>query len=304
MILLWGIDADGPLERVREELGLLGADTVFIDQQQILETEIDLTVDRGARGTLRGPDFEVALEDVQSVYVRPYETLRMAAVSALDPSAPEVARAARCEASLVSWTEVTGALVVNRLSAMGSNSSKPYQLRLISAAGFDVPDTLLTNDREALAEFRSKHQLVIYKSTSGIRSIVSRLTSAHEGRLEDAMACPTQFQEFVDGTDVRIHVVGDQVFACEIESGADDYRYAGSALCARSIEVPAEVAERCLGLSGALGLPVAGIDLRCRTDGRWCCFEVNPSPAFTYYEHVTGQPIARAVATLLMARSA
>jgi len=303
MILIWGIDADGPLERVREELGMLGADIVFIDQQQILETEIDLTVDRGARGTLRGPDFEVALEDVQSVYVRPYETLRMAAVAALDPSAPEVARAARCEASLVSWTEVTGALVVNRLSAMGSNSSKPYQLRLISAAGFDVPDTLLTNDRDALAEFRSVHRSVIYKSTSGIRSIVARLTSAHEDRLDD-MACPTQFQEFVDGTDVRIHVVGEQVFGCEIESSADDYRYAGSGLCARPLVVPAEVAERCLGLARDLGLPVAGIDLRRRTDGRWCCFEVNPSPAFTYYEQVTGQPIARAVAKLLMARSA
>ena len=50
-----------------------------------------------------------------------------------------------------------------------------------------------------------------------------------------------------------------------------------------------------------LGLHVAGIDLRRTDDGRWVCFEVNPSPGFTFYQEETGQPIAEAIARLLAA---
>jgi D-alanine-D-alanine ligase-like ATP-grasp enzyme len=41
---------------------------------------------------------------------------------------------------------------------------------------------------------------------------------------------------------------------------------------------------------------VAGIDLRRTTDGRWVCFEVNPSPGFVYFDDGT---ITEALADLL-----
>jgi ABC-type amino acid transport system permease subunit len=54
-----------------------------------------------------------------------------------------------------------------------------------------------------------------------------------------------------------------------------------------------------MALAAALGLAFAGIDLRLTPEGEWYCFEANPSPAFTYYEAASGQPIADAVAALL-----
>ena len=54
-------------------------------------------------------------------------------------------------------------------------------------------------------------------------------------------------------------------------------------------------------LAEGLGLAFAGIDLKITPDNRVYCFEVNPSPAFSYYEANTGQPIARAVAEYLAA---
>ncbi len=48
-----------------------------------------------------------------------------------------------------------------------------------------------------------------------------------------------------------------------------------------------------------MGLLVAGIDLRLTPDDEWYCFEVNPSPGFTFYEDAGGQPIAAAIAGLL-----
>ena len=59
------------------------------------------------------------------------------------------------------------------------------------------------------------------------------------------------------------------------------------------------LAKRCLKLAQASGLAFAGIDLKLTSNGRVYCFEVNPSPAFSYCETNTGQPIAEAIVSYL-----
>jgi len=62
-----------------------------------------------------------------------------------------------------------------------------------------------------------------------------------------------------------------------------------------------QVAEQCVALTADLGLEFAGIDLKITPDGQVYCFEVNPSPAYTYFSGQTKQPIAQALAGHLMA---
>jgi glutathione synthase/RimK-type ligase-like ATP-grasp enzyme len=303
VILLWGISSDGPLAAVRAALVRAGASVAFLDQQAVLQSRIDLAVDRGPRGKLKTPDWSLDLSSFTAVYLRPYETRRMVALRDFRPNSSPVRRAFDFEDALTCWMELTPALVVNRPSAMASNNSKPYQLELIRAAGFDVPDTLVTTDLSAAIEFQERHGEVIYKSVSGVRSIVTRLGTEHRERLEDIANCPTQFQQYIEGTDLRVHVVGREIFACEIRSAADDYRYPGrqgADVQVRSCEIPADLAGRCRGLAMSLNLPVAGIDLRRTLSGKWYCFEANPSPGFTFYEQAAGQPISEAVARLLV----
>jgi len=200
---------------------------------------------------------------------------------------------------LWSWAEVAEARVLNRPSAMASNDSKPYQSRIIRDCGFSVPETVLSTTPESVRQFCRKHGEVVYKSISGIRSIVGRLNSVKMGNLEDIMWCPTQFQEWVEGIDFRVHVVGRRIFASMITSSDNDYRY-GSAQVDET-ELPADVANRCLRLCDLLNLELAGIDLRRTPEGQWCCFEVNPSPAFSGFQDATGQPIGAEIARLLAA---
>ena len=101
---------------------------------------------------------------------------------------------------------------------MGSNASKPYQSMLIRRHKFLVPETLVTNDPAAVREFFADHDRVIYKSSSGLRSIVSEMVDTDLERLEELRACPVQFQAYVPGFDVRVHVVGDEVIATRIDS--------------------------------------------------------------------------------------
>jgi D-alanine-D-alanine ligase-like ATP-grasp enzyme len=53
----------------------------------------------------------------------------------------------------------------------------------------------------------------------------------------------------------------------------------------------------------SIRLTVAGIDLRLTSDGKWYCFEVNPSPAFTF-QAATNHRVDEAIADLLIAGKA
>lgn len=303
MNLLWGIPQDKPLMAVCEALQRRNAPFFLLDQRDLLDVEVELGVDRELEGFIRVGDRSCDLAALRSVYLRYYDSQRLPKIEQAGEGSAARRHAQAVDETLGAWLEMTPALVVNPLSAMASNNSKPYQSSLIRSCGFDVPDTLITTDARAAREFWNRHGTVVYKSISGVRSIVSRLTAEHIDRLKDLRWCPTQFQEYVPGRDYRVHIVGDRAFACEIESNADDYRYAarqGGYVDLRPYDLPQQCADRCRALAANLRLVVAGLDLRQTPDGRWYCFEVNPSPGFSYYEAATSQPIADAVASLLL----
>lgn len=302
MILVWGIPGDGPTAAVRQELERRGVPYLFLDQFAVLESELALAVGCGVVGELRTPVGAVDLAGVAAVYLRPYESERVLRAAGRC-GGPARARASCFDEAFLLWCELTEALVVNRPSAMTSNHSKPWQSTLIAAAGFAVPETLLTNEPAQAAAFRDRWGEVVCKSLSGIRSSVAILDDERLARMAGT-ACPVQLQRRIPGIDIRVHVIGDNVFACEIQTEAADYRYPQTpdqqprfTPC----DLPEEVRLRCLDLVRRLGLVVGGIDLRWDGDGSWVCFEVNPSPAFAFYEAETGQPIASVLADLLIA---
>lgn len=304
MILLCGIPSETPLALVRDALDELGAPYTMLNQRAFADIAIELEID-GARvgGSLRLRGDQVPLEDVTAVYTRLMDDRLLPEVR----DEPEGSRLRRhCRAlheTLMRWCEVSPALIVNRAGPMASNFSKPYQAQLIAEHGLSVPETLITNDPELVKEFQRRHGRVVYKSASGVRSIVRELEPGDADRLERIRWCPTQFQQFVDGTHIRVHVVADVVHATALESDVVDYRYAskdgGETPVLRAVELPAVLADRCVALAAGLELPFAGIDLKLAESGEVYCFEVNPCPAFSYYELSTGQQIARTLAQYL-----
>lgn len=303
MILLWGLPKDDPLAAVGKVLSNWNVPYLFLDQRAVLDTEILLNVEAGIKGLLRIGKQSLTLSDVTSVYLRPYESRRLPQVRHAQHTASTAVHASNVDDIMLSWVEITPMLVINRPSVMAANNSKPYQALQIRDCGFAVPDTLVTTDVSAVEKFWHRHKRIIYKSISGVRSIVAELTPGDFTRLSDIAWCPTQFQEYVHGTDYRVHVIGDDIFACEIISDAADYRYAsrqGASVRISPFTLPTDCAEKCRRLVARMELHVAGVDLRRTPDDNWYCFEVNPSPGFTYYQESTNQPIDQAIARLLM----
>ena len=302
MILLWGLPNDPPTASVRAALAAASLPVAFVDQRATLETGVRLQLGDRLSGCMDIAGTTLDLESVTSAFVRPYDGSRLPAIERLGPNTPPLSHTRGLERALWLWAQYMPGLVVNRPSAMLRTTSKPYQLSMIRKAGFAVPETLITTDPQAVDEFLGRHGTVIYKSISSMRSIVARLTESERGRFADVRWCPTQFQEYVPGVDFRVHVVGTELFCCEIASEAVDYRYAGrqgASIEMRPAVLPDECVKGCRQLSAEVGLAVAGIDLRRTPDGAWFCFEINASPAFSFFECTEAGSIAAAVARLL-----
>ena len=304
MILLLGIPSEPPLAMVAAELERMDKTYLFFNQRHFARSYVEFSVtDAGLSGWMQIDEQAFRLEEVTGVYIRLMDDTKLWEVQALPQGHPQRLYCRNLHETLIRWSAITPARVVNRYAAMTSNGSKPYQSQLIREQGFLIPETLITNDPAAVLAFQKKHGRVIYKSISGVRSIVQTLTDDDLTRLEAIRWCPTQFQAFVPGDNVRVHVVDARVFATRIHSQATDYRYAsrqsGISASLEAWGIADDLAERCVRLTQSLGLAFAGIDLKLTPDGQVYCFEVNPSPAFSYYESHTGQPIARAVAGYL-----
>lgn len=305
MILLCGIPSESPLARVRAALDSIGASYVLLNQRRFAEMAVDFVVRRKGEvtGRLRIGSETYRLEDFQGAYIRLMDDRALPELVGEPEGSRLRTHCRNLHDTLHQWQEIAPCRVVNRSSAMGSNSSKPYQAQIIQAHGLMVPETLVTNNPELVRAFQAKHERIIYKSISSVRSIVHLVTEADLARLDEIRWCPVQFQQFIAGTDVRVHVVGDEVFATEIPTDASDYRYATRLGHddpeLRETEIPSDVADKCVELTHSLGLAFAGIDLKFTPRQEIYCFEVNPSPAFSYFEANTGQPIAEAVARYL-----
>ena len=305
MILLCGIPSESPLAAVASKLRQLREPFIVVNQRAFETTFIQYSIDSGGvTGVLRMDGRLRRLERLKGVYIRLMDSRCLPEVERAREGSPVRHQCRELHDTLVQWCEIAACRVVNRVGPMGSNSSKPYQAQLIREHGFRIPRTLITNDPDLVREFRRRHGRVIFKSISGVRSIVSPLEDASMAQLHRIRWCPVMFQEYVEGLNVRVHTVGSDVFATAISTtSATDYRYAfrqgGDMARLSPIEVSPEMAERCIQLSRALGLEFAGIDLVMTKNGDAYCLEVNPCPAFTYYEESTGQPIALSVARLL-----
>lgn len=288
--------ADPVLANVCARLAVRNADLMLVHPESDGETwNLAWSTEQGQVGDcLRVGHRIVHSSEISAVYLRGFGT--------------QGATTLRHRSLLTSMWEFVDSLpglIVNRRQASHTNMSKPYQQRLIADHAFLVPKTLVTMlPEEARAFYEECQGRVIYKSISADRSIVRRLTPGDFGRLEQIRFCPIQLQEMVPGVDLRIHTVGDRLFATEILSDGADYRYVereSGQRSMRAVELDPALHGRCLELAKALGLTLSGIDLRRTPGGAYYCFEVNTSPGFPFFENQTGQRIGDAVADLLCA---
>lgn len=302
--LVCGIRSEPPVALVLSALEERGLPHMLWHQRDFESQSFTLPMDSAAHssseGWIESNGVRHPLSSVAGIYTRVVDSDTLPDFSDRPVDDPDRLRTRDLQIRLCSWIESAPVRVLNRARSMASNASKPYQAQRIRAAGFRIPTTLVTNSADDVRAFVLRFKRVIVKGISGERTIVREYGDEHEATLDLLARCPAQFQAYVEGTDMRVHVVGRSVFATRVVSDATDYRYAGESTRLEGVRLDPVLEARCIELAHGLDLPLAGIDLRITPEGEAVCFEVNPSPAFSYYEGDTGQPISRAIAEYLV----
>jgi glutathione synthase/RimK-type ligase-like ATP-grasp enzyme len=107
--------------------------------------------------------------------------------------------------------------------------------------------------------------------------------------------------------DLRVTIVGEDVFAAEIHSQTTEYKHdfrmAMHDAAIRSHTLPDAVVAKLQALMAALGLVYGALDLRLTPEGDYVFLEINPAGQWLFIEHHTGQPISDAIADALVARA-
>ena len=214
-----------------------------------------------------------------------------------------------CHEAIAGLWEALDCTWVNEPKLDDAAAKKSFQLKVAVELGIPIPRTLITNDPgEALA----------FASAVGVDSTVYKAFSATEEHwretrilrveelalLDHVRVAPVIFQEYVPASlDLRITVMGDDVFPAAVHSQATDYttdyRIRMDDTPIEPYDLPDDVEASLHRLMKRLGLVYGAIDMRRTPDGDHVFLEVNPAGQWRFIEERTGQPMTDAFAGLL-----
>ena len=189
---------------------------------------------------------------------------------------------------------------VNHPGTIRDHIYKPAQLQLALSLGATIPDTLVSNDAQALKAFVAEHGQAMFKNVSatGVPKRVSDPALVDELLLNAPCTRPVMLQAFIAGTDVRAHVIDQAIYTTEILSQHDVSKIDIEQPLRHTL--PDDVATLCLAINQAFGLVLSGIDFRKTADGQYYFLEANPSPQYPVYEDRNSYPISQRIVDYLM----
>jgi glutathione synthase/RimK-type ligase-like ATP-grasp enzyme len=300
MIVVSGLIADEPIQLVLR--GLLATECKFIlIEDNRFPGDVRIEHRLGSDGKVTGfiakdGGFSSDLDELTGIYIRYSSFKSKEPFNEFSGWEADLVKA-ECSAFRSFVFDSLDCAVVNRLNSGMSNCCKPLQSMIGARYGFRIPDAIVTNDPTTAAEFiRERDRRVVFKGIGGTRTIVGIVQSEDIERLPRLASCPVMFQAYVQGVNVRVHVVKDRVFSTRIYSDEVDYRYAPTRF--EPISLPAAIEEACIKLTHDLELLFSGIDLIENEEGYWF-LEANPSPGFSFFEINAGLPISTALVELL-----
>lgn len=206
---------------------------------------------------------------------------------------------------------------VNNPIHMNHIKQKSYQLKIACTLGLKIPKSLITNNpQDAIDFFKECRGQVAIKPLSppavATKGGVCGLYT-HKMEKKDLLQinfvkyAPCFLQEYVPKkNELRVTVVKDKVFACEIESQQEesskyDWRKANNVLSLphKLVKLPVTIEKKCIELTKKLGILFGAIDLIKTPDNKYVFLEINANGQWLWIEELTGAKISTAIAELL-----
>ncbi len=238
---------------------------------------------------------------------------------------PEIDRHNRAEAlTFLAWFRYSlrdvpslGSIIMDRPAA-----SKILQYRIAREVGFTIPETLFTNQKDAVLSFALGKEFLALKQmgTEGIVDTekdlqyifyTSRVSSAlPQSFPEDAFSQTVSFiQTYIPkACELRVTVVGERCFVAMVDSqnhsniaAKTDWRRDDSGQLKWSVfyDFPNIQKLRCLSFLRRMGLNFGCFDFILTLEGEYVFLECNPNGQWLWLEQQTGLEISSTIAKWL-----
>lgn len=316
-VLVVSEQVDAATDMVVDELNMRDIPVIRLDAERFPQ-HLTLAAEHGAdstgwRGTLDDGRRPVRLEDVRAVYYR------RPGRSHIADSVEEPYRLWARDQADAAFLNILSALParwMNNPHADRYAAHKPIQVPTAARCGLSVPRSLITNDPLVARDFvrRLPGPAICKPVLSGRLPGMDgrrRMVPTHRveaGDLDESVRLTAHyFQEEIEKDhEVRLTVVGGQMFGCVIRGTSDaartDWRTDYEGLEYATTAVPAEVAAGVTSFMAGFGLVYGAFDFAVTPSGEWVFFECNPTGTWAWVENRTGLPIAAAHADHLGGR--
>ena len=254
----------------------------------------------------------IDLNDISSVYFRRPEINSQ--FTDLSPGEENFVRSELLFTLEGLYRILRNAFWISKVHAIRNAENKLYQLQLAKEIGFHIPDSLVTSEPEVALAFYKRHgqQCIIKPIRSGQVGhdyeegvIFTSQVELSEKNVRRITSCPVYMQPLIEKqSDVRVTVVGDQLFSARIysqqrEDSSIDWRRSAIPLEHAVLELPLNVSEQCVRLVKALDLQYGAIDFIEDKDGNFIFLEINPNGQWAWIENRLNLNISDAITALL-----
>jgi len=210
------------------------------------------------------------------------------------------------------------AYVLSPPQALRRANSKLLQYRVATQCGFRVPDTLYSNDKEAVRRFAESNPWIAVKTlreASFVRdeqsfSFFTRRVAGADilEHIESASHVINYLQAYIPKKhELRVTVVRRQVFPARLESqragekAREDWRRENYSRIEHAVEdLPPEVERSIFDFMDNMQLEFGCFDFIVDPDGNLWFLECNPNGQWLWIQEMTGLNIAKAIAEALV----
>lgn len=231
-------------------------------------------------------------EEYKKIFIQEYSTLRYNLFTALER---------------VPW--INPLEIENKI-----DGNKMLQLNIAEKNGLIVPETLFSNDAEAITAFFYAHcngkmvaklHGVISKSMGGENFLSTHIID--EDSLEniaDIEYCPMIFQPYIEKEyELRIVYLDGEFFTGKINNSENtDWRIAKGNYFWSDYDLPENIKSGLTGMMKEMGLYLGAIDMIRGKDGKYYFLEVNPQGEWGMLQKDLNFPIAQRIADNLIKR--
>jgi glutathione synthase/RimK-type ligase-like ATP-grasp enzyme len=196
--------------------------------------------------------------------------------------------------------------------------NKLYQLKQAIQVGFQVPQTIITNDPGISMSFYEKNgKDIIYKpirkghlDRGENQSVIftNPINQEAANQLDKVIYAPSLFQKYVHKRiELRVTVIGNKVFAVSLDSqkipeAIHDWRKAiNEGIPHKLFLLPPEICNKCKTFVRNLGLQFGAIDMIITPEEQYVFLEINPNGQWAWIQQICPEiPLRESLADILI----